>query len=688
MFPLNNALGPLGGRPRSLPWSTGSTLLDGLVSWWNLDETSGVRYDAVGSNDLTDNNTVGYAGGKIGNAASFVKAQTEYLSTAYTATLDLPTAFTYSCWFKTDSGGTYNGLMGWGEVFPQMNIHVQGNIIVCRFMDNAANWAVVGSTVALHDDEWHHAVFWWDTAEKKMYMEWDGGVGGGGGENVSAALPSGTLKSASGLTWNIGYWVGGGGYYEGEADMCGVWNRVLTADERTELYNAGASIKNDFSDNGEGFREGLVAYYDLDEASGTRYNSAHVMSDSLQTGLVNFWEMDEASGTRYDAVGSDDLTEVGSVNAAPGLIGKAPDFTVGVGHSLILPDANWHVNNFFCISFWWKTTAGVYPLTKFDGSAGGQGIFFGDSGVIYFDNGGTTITVPGLSGSTGGVWRHAVIVYDGTQSAADRLIAYINGQAVSTTGTAPTNANSNLSRWEVCSTGGAGAYGITGSVDCFGRWSRALTASEALDLYNNGMGRHQGTSLALTDVNTVGSAAGVSGNAADFVAVNTEYLNLASFTAPASAFTVSAWIANDNPLGNGDIVGSVNIWPNSAQFALYLSGGNLYFLVSSGTGYAYDVMAPPAAFDSGWFHVLGWYDPADGIAHVAINGVAGGTPVGANATTYNTAAPLTVGNGPGAGYFDGRIDETAIYSRKLSAAEITALYAAGAGRFYDFNTTL
>jgi len=71
------------GKPGPFLFSlaaSGSTLLDGLVSWWDLDEESGIRYDSVGSNDLTDNNTVGYDNGKIVNAASFVATNGERLT--------------------------------------------------------------------------------------------------------------------------------------------------------------------------------------------------------------------------------------------------------------------------------------------------------------------------------------------------------------------------------------------------------------------------------------------------------------------------------------------------------------------------------------------------------------------------------------------------------------------------------
>ena len=57
------------------------TLTTGLVSYWNLDEVSGTRYDAHGDNDLTDNNTVGSTDGLGGRkCASFDGDNEEYLS--------------------------------------------------------------------------------------------------------------------------------------------------------------------------------------------------------------------------------------------------------------------------------------------------------------------------------------------------------------------------------------------------------------------------------------------------------------------------------------------------------------------------------------------------------------------------------------------------------------------------------
>jgi hypothetical protein len=45
------------------------------VSWWKLDEASGTRYDSIGSNDLTDNNTVTGGDGVVYNVPAVATGQ-------------------------------------------------------------------------------------------------------------------------------------------------------------------------------------------------------------------------------------------------------------------------------------------------------------------------------------------------------------------------------------------------------------------------------------------------------------------------------------------------------------------------------------------------------------------------------------------------------------------------------------
>ena len=81
-------------------------IVDNLVSYWKLEESSGnARIDSHGSNDLTDNNTVGQATGKIGEGADFESGNSEYLNITNAAQtgLDFTSDFSFNSWIKPES---------------------------------------------------------------------------------------------------------------------------------------------------------------------------------------------------------------------------------------------------------------------------------------------------------------------------------------------------------------------------------------------------------------------------------------------------------------------------------------------------------------------------------------------------------------------------------------------------------
>lgn len=90
------------------------SVYDDAISLWKLDEASGTRVDSIGSNDLTDNNTVGSTSKGVGapanlpdTVASFVAANSESLSKADPVGMDggPGSSYTASIWVKyTDNG--------------------------------------------------------------------------------------------------------------------------------------------------------------------------------------------------------------------------------------------------------------------------------------------------------------------------------------------------------------------------------------------------------------------------------------------------------------------------------------------------------------------------------------------------------------------------------------------------------
>lgn len=77
-----------------------------LISHWRLEENSGTRVDATATgNDLTDNATVTSGTGKVGTAAQFTAANSEYLEIVDGSQTNLDQAgdMAISCWVNFDS---------------------------------------------------------------------------------------------------------------------------------------------------------------------------------------------------------------------------------------------------------------------------------------------------------------------------------------------------------------------------------------------------------------------------------------------------------------------------------------------------------------------------------------------------------------------------------------------------------
>jgi len=186
----------------------------------------------------------------------------------------------------------------------------------------------------------------------------------------------------------------------------------------------------------------------------------------------------------------------------------------------------------------------------------------------------------------------------------------------------------------------------------------------------------------LTDVNTVGYAAGKHNNAASFVAANSELLTNAAPVTTTMNGTLSFWAYID-PTHPNDYY----FWYSEAS-ALWVRG----YTVAGALVYAdtqmYDGAYPLAAANwweislSGWANIVATWT-SGGALKVYANGVAGSVvgAVAAGGPVSNPAYGRTLG-GSGANYMTGYMDATHIWDRGLSAAEVVALWNSGAGRFY------
>jgi len=202
-----------------------------LVAWWSLDETSGTRVDSHGSNDLTDNNTVGFAAGVQGNAADFESTNTEYLDiTSPVAALRGGNKdFTIGGWIKLESRNTWCHVLsvytsGEREYF----VTDDGTYLHAYLGDGSLLWVADAASASLSTATWYFWVVWHDTSGPSWNIQTDDGsvtsdttFGGTPGTGTSA-LRMGTSN------------------FDGLQDECFYYERVLTADERTWLYNGGS----------------------------------------------------------------------------------------------------------------------------------------------------------------------------------------------------------------------------------------------------------------------------------------------------------------------------------------------------------------------------------------------------------------------------------------------------------------
>jgi Concanavalin A-like lectin/glucanases superfamily len=107
------------GTRKRIDSGRGSALSFGLTSYWKMDESSAgaspvTRVDSIATgNNLTDNNTVASAAGKINNAAHLVKANSESLSVASNSSLTTGGVnFSWFGWVKPTDLVSTSGIAG------------------------------------------------------------------------------------------------------------------------------------------------------------------------------------------------------------------------------------------------------------------------------------------------------------------------------------------------------------------------------------------------------------------------------------------------------------------------------------------------------------------------------------------------------------------------------------------------
>jgi hypothetical protein len=214
-------------------------LADDLIGYWSLEESGGTAVDAHGTNDLAESGgTIDGATGKVGTGRDFEADNVRSLTHASNS--DLQTgdiAFTFAFWIKTesDAAAVVRGIVskrGGSNEEYFIGHHPTGQKIQIDVAGAAgyASRTQLSSTTALTIGTWHFVVCWHDPVANTINIQIDNGT------------PDSTAHSAGIYVGTDNFVLGAGTFalsLDAVLDELGFWKRVLTSDERTELYNAG-----------------------------------------------------------------------------------------------------------------------------------------------------------------------------------------------------------------------------------------------------------------------------------------------------------------------------------------------------------------------------------------------------------------------------------------------------------------
>ena len=254
---------------------------------------------------------------------------------------------------------------------------------------------------------------------------------------------------------------------------------------------AGESIAGDTSSKSYKLGQGYVS---------TLENSMQVVTQP--NGLAGYWPLDNAAvdATAFDesANGNDGTYSAGTVSYTGKVNGSWSEST-GLASVSVPHHASLQQTTAMTVSGWiYKSSQlsqnAIVSKWNFSGSNGSWALQLtpsgsnlrafirsgaGDSGDNYVDS-----TSGTMAAST---WYHVAMVYDGAQSAADRVKLYINGVEQSTTvgGTIPTSMYASTTPVVIGDFPGLSRY-WSGALDEIKQYSRALTANEIKAEYDAG----------------------------------------------------------------------------------------------------------------------------------------------------------------------------------------------------------
>lgn len=458
----------------------------------------------------------------------------------------------------------------------------------------------------------------------------------------------------------------------------------------------------------------------------------------LDSGAIDYWPLNEPSGAAgFDWAGGNDLVVASATRGATGpdltTASKATTFSGSSGSAARTSTATTGPQT-FTVEAWFKTSStrggkivGFGSNATGNSSSYDRHVYLDNSGRVTFGvYTGATKTVTSGTGFNDNKWHHVVA----SLSAAGQVL-YVDGVKIGER-TDATSAQDYTGYWRIGGdttsswpNAGTSAY-LSGSISNVAVYDRALTRAEVdthwvasgrattipaapADAYgksvftldptlywrlgetgtattaadsgiNKSTGTYTGSSSVLVKGQS-GALSGVSNTAvrwAPTTATTTVRLAGTKQYPNPQVFSVEAWFKTSTTAG-GKIVGfgdsNTGLSSSNDRHIYMTPNGKLNFGVYNGSQ---NLISTPDSYNNGqWHHVVGELS-SDGMAFY-VDGALVGTNPNTVAQDYN--GYWRVGNDSGWGgatTFTGTIDEVAVYSTPLTAAQVDEHYQLGA----------
>jgi hypothetical protein len=644
----------------------GTTINDGLVSYWKLDESSGNTVaDSVGTNDGTATGTT-IIDGKYGKGRSF-NGTSDYVTIPHSTSLNLNT-FTVSSWFKsTDSGAWFRTIVGkygntaivesWG--LGWIDASTLGFYI--RDASNVKNQVGAPAEVGL-DGNWHHLVGVVSDSIVSFYID--------GVLMSSMSRTSGDIRNSREVMFG----------------MNSLQYSLLSMDE-VKIYNVAKTSEEIFEE----------------------YASLKTIFEKKNTGLVAYWTMDEVSGsTVADSVGTNHGTAIGTT-IVDGKINKGRNFNGSSDYISANTDINL-ANSSFTISQWIKrSTIGgsANQLTFSLGSTGStnNALFQGFKTNNTFHCGFYSNDLATATQYTDTDWHHWACTYD---SNTRKRIIYRDGVKVAEDTAASNFVGNSFLKLGMSSWGTSNYFG--GILDETKVYNTTKTSEEIYEEYvslkttfeqnNTGLIAHwemdeeSGSTVADSVGTNNGTAIGTSlangiVNKGRHFNGTSDYIEFSSSYPPtnkgaSNTFTVSAWfkttdthqIDTESTSGYPGTSGQKYLFYPSQDGTNTDSGMGVSVGINGISIYEHDDSYLPALavyngpVPSGeWNHLCVVYNNKQ--PNIYLNGSL--VRVGLTSPKNTVYSPFIIGGGT-YGYFQGEVDEVKLYNTAKTPQEIFKEY--------------